>query len=361
MGCVDRGELQQPHELTMRLLHLCVFMKLGYGVSVVVDQLCEGLKARNISNIVGCLDSDQSYDRHETFILAPDADSILALARREQIDAVIAYTTPYFECVPRLANHVATFLCECGDPTPELFDHDSAARRAIVENKRQNVYPFVRGVMSISDFLRFDIGWAEAEVVRLGWEHAWSGAEPLTAPIQRGSNQPLCLGALARLGAGEARYKGFDHFVDLAKRLRAQDLPIRIALAGRGDPAGAKVFDHLGIDVNLNISDRERTLFYRDIDVFFSPSLWEGCNLPLMEAQANGALGLALDTGAHPEYTPFVMRSVADVERLILNCSSDPVLLQRLRGISFDYITQGFGWDRSVESVLRFLYSKGVT
>jgi glycosyltransferase involved in cell wall biosynthesis len=110
--------------------------------------------------------------------------------------------------------------------------------------------------------------------------------------------------------------------------------------------------------VHLNISDLERTRFYRSIDVFFTPSLWEGCNLPLVEAQANGALGLALDTGAHPEYTPFVMRSLADVERLIASCASDRALLRRLRGTSFRYVTQGLGWDRAADSFLGFLYSQ---
>lgn len=345
----------------MRLLHLAVFMKLGYGVSVVVDQFCDRLKSRNITSIVGCQDSDQTYDRHETFILEPDPDAIAALASKEHIDAIIAYTTPYFECMPHLSNQVPSFLCECGDPTPELFDEDSGARRAIVENKRRNVYPFVRGVMAISDFIRFDIGWPDTEVVRLGWEHAWNGAESLLEPIQRAKNEPICLGGLARLGSGEARYKGFDLFVELVERLRTQQVPIRIALAGRGNTAGAEVFDRLGIKVHLNISDLERTQFYRAIDIFFSPSLWEGCNLPLVEAQANGALGLALDTGAHPEYTPFAMRSIADVERLILNCASDPKLLQRLRRTSFGYVTRGFSWDRSIDSFLSFLYSKGAT
>jgi len=342
----------------MRLLHLAKLMKLGFGVSVVVDQFCDRLKSRNVAGIIGCEETDGSYARHDVVALKADPVAIAALVARERIDAVVAYTTPFFECLPRLAAQIPCFACECGEPTPELFDQGSAMRRTIVENKRINVYPVVSGVCAISDFIRHDIGWPEAAVVRLGWEHAWSGAEPLSAPIERAENEPICLGGLVRLGPGEARYKGYDLFVGLAERLRARQVPIRIDLAGHGDAADAEVYDRLGVKVHLNISDMERTRFYRGLDILFSPSLWEGCNLPLMEAQANGALGLALDTGAHPEYTPFVMRSLTDVERLIVSCAADHGQLQKLRRASFDYITRGFGWDLSVDSFLAFLYSR---
>jgi glycosyltransferase involved in cell wall biosynthesis len=342
----------------MRLLHLAKLMKLGYGVSVMLDQLCGGLKSRKISCVVGCEEADDTYDRHEAFVLKPDPAAIAEFARKERVDAIVAYTTPFFECLPRLTTNVPCFVCECGDPTPEFFDEDAGIRRAIINNKLSNVYPFVNGVMTISDFIRSEICWPEAEVVRLGWEHAWKGAEPLIAPIERFENELICLGGLARLGPGEARYKGHGLFVELAQRLRARQVPVRMVVGGRGEAADAEVYDRLHIKVHLNMSDLERTLFYRGIDIFFSPSLWEGCNLPLVEAQANGALGLAFDTGAHPEYTPFVMRSVADIERLILNCASEPELLRRLRRASFSYITKGFGWDRSVDSFLGFLCSR---
>jgi glycosyltransferase involved in cell wall biosynthesis len=340
----------------MRLLHLAIYMKLGFGVSVLVDQICKRLKSRGVDCIIGCNASDDSFSDHEIITLGLDPRVITDLIAERKIDAVVAYTTPFFECLPKLAGSVPTYALECGDPTPEFFDRDCEERKVIIANKRKHVYPMVTGVLAISEFIRSDIEWPEAGVMRLGWEHAWHGATPLfEPPPHRRSGEPICLGALARLGAGEARYKGFHLFVELVERLRAADTHIRIAVAGRGHSDEARIFERLGIAASLNLADADRTQFYRDVDIFFSPSLWEGCNLPLMEAQANGALGLALDTGAHPEYTPFVMSSLADVERLIRNCAERPQTLEDLRKTSFDYVTTGFGWDRAADSFLAYI------
>ena len=54
-------------------------------------------------------------------------------------------------------------------------------------------------------------------------------------------------------------------------------------------------------------------------------------NLPLVEAQALGTPGLAFDTGAHPEFTPLLYRSVADVAEQIAAYHRDRRLFGRAR------------------------------
>src|SRR5260370_28279952 len=110
----------------MRLLHLAKFMKVGFGVSVVVDQLCARLKLRGVGGIIGCEETDGSLAQHDICTVKHDPDAIEALVARRNIDAIVAYTTPFFECLPHLAARIPCFVCECGDPTPEFFEHDSA-------------------------------------------------------------------------------------------------------------------------------------------------------------------------------------------------------------------------------------------
>jgi glycosyltransferase involved in cell wall biosynthesis len=343
----------------MRVLQLAKFMKRGFGVSVVVGELCRRLEARGILCIVGCEGADdiQGGDSN-IFILKPDPNAIAELAEKESVDLIIAHTTPFFECLPNLARRWPCFVWEHGDPDPEFFPDALEERRAIVRNKQLNVYPFVSGVIAISEFVRSQIDWGEAVVIPNGWEHAWHGAKPICKPIARSEGELICLVGLFRLGTGEAQYKGNEIFVDLVRRLRTSNVPLKVRFAGRGLETYTAAFEKLGIETRFNIDDIERTRFYRESQIFFSPSLWEGCNLPLMEAQANGALGLVLDTGAHPEYSPFTMRSLADVERLIVACVFLPKVLDRLRNISFSYVTRRFSWDRSVDQFLGLLYSK---
>ena len=49
------------------------------------------------------------------------------------------------------------------------------------------------------------------------------------------------------------------------------------------------------------VEDRELPLYYAACDVYATCSLWEGFNLPLVEAQACGKPVVAFDIGPHRE------------------------------------------------------------
>ena len=49
------------------------------------------------------------------------------------------------------------------------------------------------------------------------------------------------------------------------------------------------------------IEERYLTSYYSQADVYSTASLWEGCNLTVLEAQLVGTPVVAFDTGAHPE------------------------------------------------------------
>lgn len=295
---------------------LTPLMKMGYGVPEAIASLARGMTPLGIETVVGCMDFDDSFPDLQIRRVNPHPPLVLDLAAREGATVVVANGSPFFEVLPALTGKVRTIAYEYGDPTPEMFEADAAERRAIVEHKRTAVYPNVDAVAAISEFVRHDIDWPQARVVVLGVDHIPDlGPKPARRPDD--ADKALRVGTLMRLGEGEARYKGTDLLPTLRAGIDAvlgeEGRSVQFEVMGRGTESDAERLTAAGFAVHLNASDVERAAYLRDIDVFISPSKWEGMNLPLVEAQALGTPGLAFDTGAHPEFTPLLFRSVADV------------------------------------------------
>lgn len=330
----------------MNVLMLAPRMALGFGVAEAVAMQVRQLRRLGIGAAVGCLERDRTYADVRPRRVAADPAAIRDAAHTAGATVIIAHGTPYFEALPALTGEFATIAYEYGDPTPELFGHDAAERRAIVERKRAAVYPAVTAVAAISDFIRHDIAWPAAWVIPLGVEHVVDpGPKPWLPP--RAGDQPLRVGTLMRLGAGEARYKGHDELLDLVVRARALAPGIRFEIMGRGTQAEAERFRTAGFVTHLNATDDERGRFLRELDVFVSPSLWEGCNLPLVEAQALGTPGLAFDTGAHPEFTPLVFDSIDAMALQLAAYAEHPLLLADHGRMAYRFVRATLSWQRT--------------
>jgi hypothetical protein len=338
----------------VKVLMLAPRMALGYGVAEAVAMQVRKLRQLGIQCEVGCLERDGTYDDVSPRRVAADPDSIRFEAARTGARVVIAHGTPYFEALPALAGDFWTIAYEYGDPTPELFDHDAAERRRIADRKRRTVYPAVDAVAAISEFIRHDIGWPDARVVRLGTEHiADVGAKQWLPP--RVPAQPLRVGALMRLGAGEARYKGHAELLELRARVAEIRPEVTFEIMGRGESQDAAAFQAAGFRTHLNASTVERLEYLRGLDVFVTTSLWEGTNLPLVEAQALGTPGLAFDTGAHPEFTPLVFASIEEMAVQIDEYAYQPDLLSWHGRMSYQFVRGGLTWNRTGLELLRLI------
>jgi glycosyltransferase involved in cell wall biosynthesis len=180
----------------------------------------------------------------------------------------------------------------------------------------------------------------------LGCNHVVDLGPKTTVRSQSPGFDPLRVGTLMRLGPGEAQYKGNELFIELIERLQKSSL-IEACLMGRGTEDDRKHWEQKGFEVHLNSSDAERETYLRSLDVFVSSSQWEGFNLPLVEAQALGTLGLAYDVGAHPETTPFVMPSMCDAEAFIHAVNQDHELLLASSELGRQFVRNKFDWERT--------------
>ncbi len=325
-----------------RILFLSSVMKMGHGVSVVLERLASelvelGWEVHIASN--NCDNSNLSKNVHRIYA---DLDSVKKIASDLQCSTVIAVTSPFFEMLPALKADYKTVAYEMGDPTPELFPIDGQARQSIAQHKRANVYPQVDKVLTISEFLRHDIKWLQGEAVYLGCDHVADVGTKGLQDFSLGAGKSLKVGTLMRLGEGEAHYKGLTLFEEL--RSRFIDQQVEFHIMGKGSNDDKTSWEKKGYIVHLNATDEERSLYLRELDVFFSPSLWEGFNLPLVEAQASGTVAVALDVGAHPEVTPFAFKGLNEIESQIRLWMNDFNLLKQNSAQAYYFATRKFAW-----------------
>lgn len=347
------------------LLFLAVHMQRGFGVSVVVDAVARRLQARGVRVSIGCVHADDSFAHLDIHRVNADADAVQALALRIGASDVIAHTSPFFECLPAITA-VRTWAWEHGDPDPDFFTDDRDARVHQRLHKHAVVYPRVTGVIAISQFIRDEIRWPAAQVINNGWEHVLdsvsmradaAGAERIATTQARDATLPLQVGCLMRLGAGEARYKGNQLIRDIIAEAKSRALDLQFSLMGRGTEKDASAFRRQGVEVHLNASDAEREDFLQRIDVLLSPSLWEGCNLPAIEAQALGTPTIAFDTGAHPEFVAHLVSDIPECLALLSTWRQDGAALSAAGVRAKSHVRSRYSWDRATDDVLSLLLS----
>ncbi len=337
------------------ILFLSAMMDQGWGVSLEIGEICRRLRRDGIAAHVGAGRTDGSFDWLGVERVEPDPGSVQALATRLRADVIAAHTSPYFELLPSLAGTFETWAWENGDPTPTFFVDSRRERTAIARHKLEAVYPQVQRVIAISDFIKHDIGWPGADVVRLGCDHVIALPFKTPADLGAGSARPLRIGTLMRLGRGEAHYKGNHLVLQLMDAARAHHLPVEFHVAGRGTDEDAASFTARGVVPHLNLDDEAKVAYLRSLDVFVSMSLWEGFNLPLAEAQAAGTFSLALDTGAHPEICPYLMSHPDDAVRYIARAAADRAWLADASARCARFVRGHYSWDTTAAEVQRLL------
>lgn len=325
------------------VLLLTSVMKRGYGVSVVAREVADRIDAAGWKMSIGCLEVDEFYGADDVVQLRPSSQMIFEYCQENSIEIVVAQTSPYFEVLPALEMWIPTVVFEHGDPTPTMFDHDVAEREQLKVHKLKRVYPKVDAVLTSSYFLRDELLWPKAKVIALGCDHVTDYGQPST---QRSvsDHAPLRVGTLMRLGSGEALYKGLDEYLAIVSHFN--DRPgFDFSIMGRGEESDRLWWEERGVQCHLNATDEERSTFLSELNVFISPSKWEGFNLPLVEAHASGTVGLAFDVGAHPETTPYVLANIADAYFLLEEWQRDSALLQLASERCYTYSRKKFPWE----------------
>jgi glycosyltransferase involved in cell wall biosynthesis len=119
----------------------------------------------------------------------------------------------------------------------------------------------------------------------------------------------VVIACCSRLHRRNAAYKNLPELVGMFREMRAAGAPVRLLLAGLGTAEDAAWLEAQGADVLPNAPSGIMPSFYCAADIYASPSLWEGFNLPLVEAAWFGVPSVAYAIGAHRETTASMLAS----------------------------------------------------
>jgi len=117
------------------------------------------------------------------------------------------------------------------------------------------------------------------------------------------------------------------------------------------------------VDFNTDPPQEKIRKIYSNCDIFVSPSLQEGCQLPPMEAMACKCAVIATNVGGVPDYTipgktALVVKpkNSQEIFQAACNLIANPNLLKSIAESGCQYISK-FTWPRAVEQLKKILQS----
>jgi len=124
---------------------------------------------------------------------------------------------------------------------------------------------------------------------------------PAQRPDALDAQRPLVLGTAGRL----VDQKGHAYLIDMAVRLKEENLPFTVLIAGAGplSPAIEQQITARGLqnEVLLPGFVKDTASLMQQLDIFILPSLWEGFGFAMVEAMAAGLPVIAFDLTSNPE------------------------------------------------------------
>lgn len=351
----------------MRVLLLTSAYGVGFGVGLVLRKQIQGLALLGVTDVyVGV--PELPADKHDDFLVKVgiDFESVRASICRIHPDIVIAHTPPYFQYIAQFNDYrVVKIAYDHGEPSPTFFDgQEIEARQHINADKYRAIGAFHYHV-SISAFIKKCSGIKNSRIIYNGADHIAeaqfgdleNNVDGVALRSQLGlAPDSFLVTTLSRIGVGESYYKGYDLFCRL-KRLVNQLIPdgtIEFVVMGKAVPKNNPVqamFQEEGVLVLEGVDEKTKQQVLRQTGVYISTSLWEGFNLPLVEAQYLGVPAACFSIGAHPEVCAHHFTNVGEVAQFVKVLYATPGLRRRYATAQQQYVKRKFSWDENVKAL----------
>lgn len=159
---------------------------------------------------------------------------------------------------------------------------------------------------------------------------------------------------LLSVGRFSSPYKDMRGMVKIFNRLKSRIKDIALLLVGRGPLTDVETFSPPeDIFVLTNIPNEMLKVCFAACDVYCSASRWEGFNIPLVAAQANGKPVVAYKVGAHSEVvvdkkTGFLAESAREFDDHLEILVEDDRLREKMGKKGAEHAKK-FSWDSSVK------------
>lgn len=315
----------------MKIAFLTERLKLGFGVDLVVDQ-----QARLLSEMYGnyvtvfAIDIDntildQNYSVYKAQIplfFNPIKQDWAAFNRYSQyrtllmtFDVVVIHTPTFHSWIPLLkADNIKVVVYYYGNSPSFGYSGFRKYRQQILNSSENNLYfPYADKIFTISEYLKNELPKrrvrTKTTVSYLGKEHALEHLQTANSLMKQNIRSYFFLKPdtkiimyIGRLDPVNNPYKNSLLLIRLQKKLVEHGVTnFKIVAFGLAENESESLFLKNEVLVVQGAVNSEVMSALSSSAVYISPSLWEGFNLPLLEAQALGVPVVAFDLAAHPE------------------------------------------------------------
>lgn len=355
----------------MKILFFTSVLKPGYGVGLIIRKQAQGIASRGLGEVFVASHHKAkaaATDSYEVLEAGLDYESVREIMARIRPDVTVVHTPPYYTHVARF-NEFGTIKVayDHGEPSPGFFRGPELLEREKVNREKYAAIKEFHIHISISQYIKRCSGIGASHVLYNGADHAamdeggegggQGGRGRDLKDVLSLKRENFVITSLSRMGPGESNYKGFDVLTRIRRRLLeliGPDDPAFVAM-GSTVPGHKKVGQGLrdeGFYVLEDVDEASKKRFLKQSDVFLSPSLWEGFNLPLVEAQYLGIPSVAFSIGAHPEVCPFVFENIEEMSRFIHSVKTGAGLRRWAGEVCRDFVGRKFRWDENVSGFI---------
>lgn len=352
----------------MKILILTVVYSTGWGVGLVVRKHVEGLLANNFEVFLATPDIGKSETATGTLNIikiGTGYDEVRDLLLSIRPDITIVHTPPYFGHIADIADvDTIKVAYDYGEPFPFLWTgYERSVREEIDFRKYREWIPKFHLHVCISEFVKKYSGFQSSHVHYIGANHVDTvnrSKKPKIKLKELLNSDGFIITSLSRVGEGESRYKGFDILKIVKQRLSCMYPAdnFTFLLMGRLGDGGESVKKDLesnGFRVLCDVDEALKREALIQSDLFFSPSLWEGFNLPLVEAQYLGTPAMALSICAHPEVCPFHFQKIDEAVVHIGLLHKDESYRSWWARVCRDYVRNKFKWENNTSQLTSLL------
>jgi glycosyltransferase involved in cell wall biosynthesis len=358
-------------------------MTLGFGVDIVIHEQAMRLVQRGYSVTVFPIWKTDLYD-NQPYKIVPlavgdeDAPNFYSPAFMKQSFEIInqhdigiwmIHTPPFYFWLPHF--HAPVIMVEHGTPPGKFFGYRQGRHLDMQTRKRQRrVFRNMRpgdGLVAISDYIRSELPvdvQRSTLVIHNGADHYPKATQEQIREFRRlagaGPSDILTVwvGRIQPVKDPQP-YKGLHQLLRLGRKIQNETSSIRLIAVGRGDEAAGPVLQNAGITPFFNLPREKMAAVYAAADIFLNTSMWEGFNLPLVEAQFQGTPVIALKVCAHPEvvadgFSGVLVHAQADQFNALNALAQDPERRRQL-GIGAARHVAEFTWERNVDKLEKLI------
>lgn len=151
-------------------------------------------------------------------------------------------------------------------------------------------------------------------------------------------NKPLAIGYIGRI----TDTKGMDYLLEACKKLKKQNIPFILKIAGAEDKSGKYIplfYSNLGKQFVYDgiVSGEKKHNFLADLDIFILPSFFEGLPISLLECMSYGVVPVTTKVGSisevikeHENGIYIKMKDSQSIVDTVINLHNDRKMLQYL-------------------------------